>query len=400
MKLSRTCVAVLGVTALAASWLVVGAVTPAGALTSYTVTSTTDGAMGSLRDMIDLANTDGDDSEIDLPADATLDLDDCGTFAIDDNTNASGDLDHTEDNELTINGNGATIRQTCAGQRVLHLLGDSPVQIWDVTITGGDVSVGTGGGNGGGISSEGGGDLLVALTTIDGNQAANVGGGIVASSRAGTDRVTIIDSTISNNTASLAGGGVYTVGSNLIVNSTISGNSAEEYAGAIVGDTELIYATVYGNGTEQGAGGDQLDIGVLTTFGSVIAGGFGGASDCLIGSVVSLGWNADGDGSCDLTDPTDQPDIDPQLGPLADNGGLTLTHLPESSSPLVDTIPPGSCDVTYVADQRNISRPQGSGCETGSVEIQVQAGSTTTTTTTAAPTPAAQPVPATPAFTG
>ncbi|MDZ7732898.1 MAG: choice-of-anchor Q domain-containing protein [Acidimicrobiia bacterium] len=59
------------------------------------------------------------------------------------------------------------------------------------------------------------------------------------------------------------------------------------------------------------------------------------------------------------------------LGPLADNGGGTETHLPGASSPLVDAIPDGTtglCDGTYALDQRGVSRPTGAGCDTGSVE--------------------------------
>ncbi len=398
MSRRRTYVSLAVLLALVGAMLGFGISTPAGALTSYTVTSTTDGAAGSLRDVLDQANADGDDSEIDLPEGATLDLDVCGAPVVDEDSNATGDLDYTEGYGLTINGNGTTIRQTCDAQRVLHAVTDSDVQIWETTITGGDPSVGTR--NGGGISMTGGGDLMLALSTVTGNIAGNVGGGVFAGD---STQVFVVDSTISGNTATgSSGGGIFALRSSLVVNSTISGNTAGRDGGGIAGDTELLYATIYGNGSvADGGSGSQIALATLTSFGSVIAEGFGQPENCGFVTTSSSGWNAEDGSSCGFSDPTDQNGIDPQLGPLADNGGPTLTHLPSSTSPLLDTIPSGSCDLTYVADQRNVSRPQGSGCDTGSVEVEVQVTTTTTTTTTTTPAAVpAQPTQATPAFTG
>jgi len=57
--------------------------------------------------------------------------------------------------------------------------------------------------------------------------------------------------------------------------------------------------------------------------------------------------------------------VDPQLGPLADNGGLTLTHLPPAGSPAVNA--GGTfCPTT---DQRDLPRPVGA-CDIGAVEVQ------------------------------
>ena len=398
--------AVAGATALAAAGVLVGAAGPASALTSYTVTSTVDGDPGSLRDVLDQANADGDDSEISLPAGAVLDLDICPALAADDDANANGDLDSTDGaHDLTIEGNGATIRQTCPGSRVFDATNaGSIVTFREVTITGGDVTSGLP--NGGGIRVVGPGSLSVVLSTIVGNSAANVGGGIAATDiGVDTVQVFVADSTISGNTAGRAsGGGLFTLGDNTIVNSTISGNEANESA-ALVGDTQLIYTTIYGNIARTDADflGVQLDIGTLTTFGSVIAGGVGAGPECVTSTTNSDGWNVIDDDSCDLTDATDLTSTDPLLGPLADNGGQTLTHLPQAGSPLIDNVPVGSCNPTYVADQRNVARPQGPGCDTGSVEVRQEAPPTTTTSTTAPTTSttiAAVAVVAQPRFTG
>jgi hypothetical protein len=50
---------------------------------------------------------------------------------------------------------------------------------------------------------------------------------------------------------------------------------------------------------------------------------------------------------------------------LADNGGPTLTHLPVPGSPAIDAANAALCPA---ADQRGVARPQGGGCDAGSVE--------------------------------
>src|SRR5690606_3395871 len=60
----------------------------------------------------------------------------------------------------------------------------------------------------------------------------------------------------------------------------------------------------------------------------------------------------------------------PMLGPLADNGGTSETHLPQAGSPLINAIPSGTtdCGTAVVTDQRGFPRPGDGACEKGSVE--------------------------------
>jgi hypothetical protein len=58
--------------------------------------------------------------------------------------------------------------------------------------------------------------------------------------------------------------------------------------------------------------------------------------------------------------------LDPLLGPLADNGGSTLTHALLAGSPAIDYIP--WCDLTI--DQIETKRPQGLGCDIGAYELK------------------------------
>jgi hypothetical protein len=57
------------------------------------------------------------------------------------------------------------------------------------------------------------------------------------------------------------------------------------------------------------------------------------------------------------------------LGPRANNGGLTPTMLPGAGSIAIDAIPTSDTFVCTGTDQRGVSRPQGPGCDIGAVEV-------------------------------
>ena len=78
-----------------------------------------------------------------------------------------------------------------------------------------------------------------------------------------------------------------------------------------------------------------------------------------------MGYNLSDNASCNLTQPTDITNTDPLLGPLADNGGATLTHVLLPGSPAIDSGDDVACPAS---DQRDVSRPQGAGCDRGAVE--------------------------------
>jgi len=65
------------------------------------------------------------------------------------------------------------------------------------------------------------------------------------------------------------------------------------------------------------------------------------------------------------------PSTDPNLGPLANNGGSTLTHLPQTpDSPGIDVIPKfiNGCGIALITDQRGAPRPINGKCDIGAVE--------------------------------
>ena len=249
--------------------------------------------------------------------------------------------------------------------------------------------------------------LTILNSTLSGNSAGQAldGGGIRSGTFKAPASVTVINSTISGNSASGAGGGIsnYYWGVS-IVNSTISGNSAGETGGAIAnsGGVQVANSTISGNsagkiggGISNFGGGVQISNSTISgnsagSGGGIynVAGQFGapletsntifnaGASGENIvndgGTVTSHGYNVCSDnGSGLLTGPGDQINTDPLLGPLQDNGGPTLTHMPFSGSPAIDAGDPNFTRPPY-HDQRGpcFYRVFGRRIDVGSVETQ------------------------------
>jgi hypothetical protein len=94
----------------------------------------------------------------------------------------------------------------------------------------------------------------------------------------------------------------------------------------------------------------------------------GGPNNCggYGSTITSLGQNLVSDDSCGVAATGDVRTSTPLLGPLADNGGPTPTHLLLPGSPALDVGDGTSCPEF---DQRGVSRPQGSACDSGAVEM-------------------------------
>jgi len=224
----------------------------------------------------------------------------------------------------------------------------------------------TAGAQGGGAYLEATGVLF--RSSFDGNRA-NEGGGVFFGP---TSDVTIMSSTFASNTASVQGGGITFAGARLdLQNSTLSGNSAPRGGGLSVGAGPASVAvgltTFTGNSAPVGANvagsGGRVEIAT-----SLLVAPLGGGGNCAVDppGPSPQGYSFVSDTSCG-SHPTDVISAaDPQLGPLADNGGPTRTHLPAPTSPIVGLVP-DPCP--YVHDQRDEVRPLGPACEPGSVEI-------------------------------
>jgi hypothetical protein len=86
------------------------------------------------------------------------------------------------------------------------------------------------------------------------------------------------------------------------------------------------------------------------------------------GSFQSGGHNLFSDTPAAALDPTDLVNTDPLLGPLADNGGLTLTQALLPGSPAIDA---GTAVPGVTTDQRGVPRPQGNASDIGAFELEV-----------------------------
>jgi len=225
-------------------------------------------------------------------------------------------------------------------------------------------------GSGGGIVISGT-TAAVSDSTIDGNVGRNLGGGLFASATS----LDLTGSTASNNRLiSGTGGGlaIFVTAPSSLTNVTISGNVSDSGGGGMYSNGDITFrnVTFADNDAPSSTSALYHNGGTATLVSSIVTGPVnqcGGA-----GMIVSGGFNIDSTGMCPgLTAPSDRV-VDPQLGPLADNGGPTLTHLPAASSPAIDGGNPVGCPAT---DQRGQMRPtDGNGdgsavCDAGAVEF-------------------------------
>jgi len=253
----------------------------------------------------------------------------------------------------------------------------------------GNGGIGGSGGAGGGLSSTG--ALDVGNSTFVGNSAGNGGGG--------GDGEGIFTSNGGNGGSGGRGGAIISSGGFTLFSSTIAHNGA----GAAGSGGQSGFGGSYGASGGAGLIGGVANDGPMTFGTTIIAGNTGGDHsdiDCdANGNVTSADYNVlqNGQTGCAITRPAGNHDIvaDPMLGPLADNGGPTLTEEPQDGavladnsasvrsqqrdaaasnvkSPVVNTVPAAFCRGS--ADQRGYSRPSNNPdyCDSGAT----QSGST------------------------
>jgi hypothetical protein len=225
---------------------------------------------------------------------------------------------------------------------------------------------------GGGISN-GNGTVNVSDTAMSDNDAESVNGNSVyggaidnGSYGIGNGSITVTDSTISGNSAtdpnggSAFGGGLNNYGTLLINNSTIADNTATRNVTGVggglnnFGTMTVVEATIAGNSESPGSGSAASIVNggsPLTLMGTIVAQGSG--AECY-GPITDDGFNISDDDSCDLSSVDhSQSGVDPDLGPLQNNGGPTETLLPASGSPAIGVIPPGTTS-NGVASRANL----------------------------------------------
>jgi hypothetical protein len=292
--------------------------------------------------------------------------------------------------------------------------GGEATGVFQLTVTTSSIVGNTAEGDGaGGLDTEDPSTTVIDHSTLSGNT-----GGLAGAVGNFTDNTDFSAnaSTFSGNTSHGAGSAVLGGGTYSFVNSTITGNTVAGFGAVNVEDLTLLHVTMTNNTSlgqdesgplsTRGLGSLALEddaanivTPTLTSTDSVVAQPHG-AVNCSGGRAQEMsaaaaipsstdgGYNFSDDTSCGFTAVTSSQKTpnDPMLGALTNNGGATETLLPLAGSPLLDAIPPAVCGSNV--DQRDITRPQGAGCDIGAVEVVVVAP---------APAPAAV---VTPKFTG
>ena len=240
----------------------------------------------------------------------------------------------------------------------------------------------------GGISMERG---IVIDTTIAGNSGSICGTGGIVIVGGILERSAVIGN--SNGSCGPGAGGVYSIDGQ-ILNSTISGNRADmEYvvAGVKAIRGSIVSSTITANINSRDGGettGGPAGLEGERTFvrNTIVAGNAGNAGypsyspgGDAVGTFVSNGHNLFGStaGWTGAISKTDRVKVDPKLGPLAYNGGQTMTHSLMPGSPAIDAWydrSVGASSTCPALDQRGVRRPvDGNGdgvalCDIGALE--------------------------------
>ena len=352
----------------------------------------------------------------------------------DEDSAATGDLDiggaFGDDLAITGAGASATVIDGNGIDRVFHVCPSgfncvpNNIAISDLTITGGDPLTDGGGGLrnrailtltrvlvaanvisvacGAGIDNTDTGTLAVVDSTIRGNTAGGSGGGGLCNHFGAIARLN--GSLITDNHAtgaSVAGGGAFNgqTGELTLTNCTVSDNTSSGGGGGIFNlggfgfsRTTLNNVTITNNqagvsdiwGAGGGGVGTVYSFGIISVRNTIIAGNSdlaGTAPDCG-GTLDSQGYNLiQSTTGCSFSVPTPSDILGSAagVGPLQNNGGPTDTRELLPGSAAINGGNPAGCEEwrqggffgPVTADQRGIARPQGPRCDIGAFELVV-----------------------------
>ncbi len=267
---------------------------------------------------------------------------------------------------------GCTVRSDSGSARGGGIHNPSDVTLVLSKLSGNRALASSARGYGGGVAA---GNLFGFYSSIsdniagDGSTHGGVGGGAYV-----TGGISMLASTVDHNTASY-GGGLKFRSSTIIVNSTISDNTAHKFVGALMdgGSDSLTIAnsTIAFNHTDESSPygavyfRGQSANSAMTLQSSIIANNTAGATNTPSDLSMIQGALLGGDNlviASTIVDPTVITVIDdPRLGPLQYNGGVTRTRALKTGSPAIgagnhDAMPPG-----FAADQRGRGYPRSTG---------------------------------------
>jgi CSLREA domain-containing protein len=346
-------------------------------------TDTNDGACDadcSLREAIVAANQHPGEDAVLLHA---------GTYTLSAPGPATGNLEIQ--GNLVLIGDGAERAIIDGGgvDGIFYIPDGVTVQIQDVTLRNGRSP-----GAGGAIRNSG--DLTLLRTILTGNASvagaagAGLGGAIVTDGHDAS--LTLRDSTIANNTAQSAGGGIAAGGDLTLTNVTISGNrSTADFGGGLYLFSDIRATanniSVVGNTASLKGGGlfveNSAFIGISPRITNSLFFNPGGADPDCSGAIDSaynlisnnIGCFGPSAANHDKVGTPASP-ILARTGALANYGGPTPTIQLLAGSPAIDAGNPatpgagnGACEAT---DQRGVRRPGGATCDIGAFEVTAE----------------------------
>lgn len=336
-----------------------------------------------------------------IASNASTDVDEIITFAVDgpfvlswpgagEQLAATGDLDIRDTVAIVGNGTDSTIIDGGALDRVFDVsFSGIAVTFSDLTIRNGQLDPVDGFAAGAGLNVVGGGTNVTLRRTIVRDNfaiASGSGTGMGGALSVSGGIVLVYDSAILGNNADEAAAIYNTHGSLRISNSTIFGNNGGYQTIFNDGDTSLnmVNTTVAANTSDVVLNtfvNDAAENATIYMVNNIISGEGVHCDKRIEGAgnitIISDGHNIIGDDSCELDEPTDLPNTDPLLGPLADNGGPTPTAALLKGSPALDAGSDNSCSAN---DQRGLTRIDRDGngdggadnnpCDIGAYELQ------------------------------
>ena len=225
--------------------------------------------------------------------------------------------------------------------------------------------------NGGNLRNEG--TVVLDHVRVTNGSTSGDGGGLANLNGTMTIRHSLID-----HNGAYAGGGIFNYGGDggapgrlTVTDSTIAANSAVRAGalatqGNVANTTRLERVTVTRNeatdGSPAGIDNDPDSGGVVRVRGSILAFNieFGEDVNCAGTPPISEGGNVSSTTECSLTGPGDLQGVDAQVSATpVPAGGETDTYPVAAGSPAIDRF---ACSGS---DQRDVTRPQGSACDSG-----------------------------------
>ena len=234
-----------------------------------------------------------------------------------------------------------------------------------------------GAGGGGGLYV--GGSNFLYGCTISGNGATEFGEGAGGGAIANFGNTVVVNCTLSGNRIDVSGGAINNSGNLWMTNCTVSGSTLILYgypgqaaAGILNNSGANLYltdCTIVSNTAPAGYSDGLQNNGAATNIYATDCIFANNGTNEILGAITSQGYNLiKVTNGCTLTGTLTGNiyGVDPLLGPLQNNGGLTPTYALLPGSPAIDA---GPANAAPNFDERGLPRPQGAADDIGAYEF-------------------------------